>query len=258
MTQPIDYTIQKGDTLSEIAYDQGYRGEALQQAVAEWSRANDNIKNNGNLIFAGDTIQITKPGDDAAPAGQPMDDSQPMDYTIQEGDTLSEIAYDQGYRGKDLQQAVAEWARANDNIKNNGNLIFAGDTIQITSPGDASAPAEPPIDETRLAGPGSFENYMEGSNTATDSWMDIARNELGQNEIAGSRDNPRIVDYHGSTSLNASDDETPWCASFVNWVMEQAGIEGTDSAAAMSWADWGQSSELTPGAVVVVPLWVNE
>lgn len=178
--------------------------------------------------------------------------TQSIDYVVQPGDTLSEIAHAQGYRGEALWQAVADWTRANDNIKNNGDLIFAGDTIQISRNGNTAAPTAETIDETRLAGPGSFENFQSETNTATGNWMDIARNEIGQNEIAGSRDNPRIVEYHGTTSLNASDDETPWCASFVNWVMEQAGMAGTDSAAAISWADWGQASELKPGAVVVI------
>jgi len=70
-------------------------------------------------------------------------------------------------------------------------------------------------------------------------WMDIARGELGQKEIAGARDSSRIVGYHKSTSLRAGDDETPWCSSFVNWTLERAGHRGTDSAAAISWKHWG-------------------
>ena len=82
--------------------------------------------------------------------------------------------------------------------------------------------------------------------------MAIARGEIGQSEIAGSQDNSRIVEYHETTTLSANDDETPWCSSFVNWCMESAGVKGTDDARAISWADWGQASELTPGAVVVI------
>jgi uncharacterized protein (TIGR02594 family) len=82
--------------------------------------------------------------------------------------------------------------------------------------------------------------------------MEIARGQIGQSEIQGSQDNARIVAYHDTTSLGADDDETPWCASFVNWCIESAGIQGTDDARAISWADWGQASELTPGAVVVI------
>lgn len=73
-------------------------------------------------------------------------------------------------------------------------------------------------------------------------WLTIAFRELGVKEFPGVADNPRIVDYHRSTSLPAplsSNDETHWCSSFVNWSMERAGFEGTNSAWARSWETWG-------------------
>src|SRR6185436_11178789 len=60
--------------------------------------------------------------------------------------------------------------------------------------------------------------------SAAKRWMDIARAEIGQGEVAGSRHNPRILEYHASTRLKPNTDEIPWCASFVNWVMQQAGF----------------------------------
>lgn len=86
----------------------------------------------------------------------------------------------------------------------------------------------------------------------------IARGELGTNEIRGARDNARVVEYHQTTTLRARDDETAWCSSFVNWTMEQAGIRGTDSAAARSWLNWGQqvpmnADSVRPGDVIVFP-----
>lgn len=85
-------------------------------------------------------------------------------------------------------------------------------------------------------------------------WMKIAIGELGQTEIVGSRDNPRIVEYHQYTSLHASDDETAWCSSFANYCMAKAGITGTKSAAALSWKTWGKpvaKSDLRYGDVIV-------
>ncbi|WP_220726810.1 NlpC/P60 family protein, partial [Helicobacter cinaedi] len=70
-------------------------------------------------------------------------------------------------------------------------------------------------------------------------WIAIAKKELGVLEIKGNIHNPRIIEYH-STTGKFKDDETAWCSSFVNWVMTQAGIKGTNSAAARSWKDWGQ------------------
>lgn len=83
-------------------------------------------------------------------------------------------------------------------------------------------------------------------------WILIAEGELGQHEISGD-ENPRIIAYHATTTLHAMEDEIPWCSSFVNWCMEQAGIKGTNSALAKSWLNWGKSI-VTPviGCICVI------
>lgn len=88
--------------------------------------------------------------------------------------------------------------------------------------------------------------------------LQIARGELGTHEIRGARDNPRVIEYHQATSLKARNDETSWCSSFVNWTMQQAGVRGTNSAAARSWLNWGQAvprdaAHVKPGDVIVFP-----
>ena len=81
---------------------------------------------------------------------------------------------------------------------------------------------------------------------------DYAKQEVGQKEIAGDGNNPRIVEYHQTTSLRATTDEVSWCSSFVNWCCRQAGVAGTDSAAARSWLRWGeQLKQPVEGCVVV-------
>lgn len=83
-------------------------------------------------------------------------------------------------------------------------------------------------------------------------WLDIAMGELGVSEFPGEQHNPRILEYHQSTSLRATDDETPWCASFVNWVLQKAGIVGTNNAQAKSFMTWGlKLATLRKGAIVV-------
>ena len=83
-------------------------------------------------------------------------------------------------------------------------------------------------------------------------WLQIAEGELGQAEVAGDVDNPRIVEYHAATSLRATDDETPWCASFVSWCLERAGIPSTRSAASSSYRGWGRALlQPEPGCLVV-------
>jgi uncharacterized protein (TIGR02594 family) len=70
-------------------------------------------------------------------------------------------------------------------------------------------------------------------------WISVAEDELGQKEVAGKKHNARILEYHGTTTGKAQDDETAWCASFVNWVLKKSGYNGAGSAWSHSWKDWG-------------------
>jgi uncharacterized protein (TIGR02594 family) len=85
-------------------------------------------------------------------------------------------------------------------------------------------------------------------------WMQIAEAELGIHEDSlPGQHNQRIVEYHQTTTLKATTDETPWCSSFVNWVMLKAGRRGTNSAAAKSWLKWGTALAVPrDGAVTVI------
>jgi uncharacterized protein (TIGR02594 family) len=92
----------------------------------------------------------------------------------------------------------------------------------------------------------------------TPPWLDKAFHELGVKELPGPADNPRIVEYHKTTSLKASDDEVAWCSSFVNFCMSQAGTKGSGSAAARSWMQWGKAlDEPRRGCVVVLKRGTN-
>ena len=86
-------------------------------------------------------------------------------------------------------------------------------------------------------------------------WLRIAYQERGVKEYSGDADNPRIVEYHKSTTLNhsyANEDETAWCSSFVNWCMEKSNYEGTDSALARSWLNWGRELSTPRRGCIVV------
>lgn len=83
-------------------------------------------------------------------------------------------------------------------------------------------------------------------------WIEIARKEIGTKEVSGSKHNPKIIEYHKTTSLKATEDEVPWCSSFVNWVFFKLGWKRTNSARAKSWADWGIELERPAMYCVVV------
>ncbi|KIT16879.1 hypothetical protein [Jannaschia aquimarina] len=90
-------------------------------------------------------------------------------------------------------------------------------------------------------------------------WLQTAEAELGTLEIlGGSGSNPRVEEYHASTG-NSFTDDTAWCSSFVNWVMENTtnprtgeAFPSTNSAGSQSWMNWGTATEPFVGALIVI------
>jgi len=83
--------------------------------------------------------------------------------------------------------------------------------------------------------------------------MTVAHGELGVTACAPGLSNPRITEYHEGTNMRGYDDKASWCSSFVNWCLAEAGIEGTGSALARSWLDWGEPlDEPRVGCVAVL------
>lgn len=91
---------------------------------------------------------------------------------------------------------------------------------------------------------------------STPNFYNIAVGEIGVHEIEGSASSPRVLEYQTAAGYNAKQDDVAWCASFVSWVMKQAGIpyRFETSAQAADWAKWGKAV-LKPvvGAVMVFP-----
>jgi len=77
-------------------------------------------------------------------------------------------------------------------------------------------------------------------------WLAEAWAELGQREIAGRADNPRIRAYFEAVG-DSHPDEVPWCAAFVGACLERAGFASTRSLMARSYLGWG--GELAEGKV---------
>jgi uncharacterized protein (TIGR02594 family) len=94
---------------------------------------------------------------------------------------------------------------------------------------------------------------LPAANSAASKWMDIARAELGVEEVGGAGSNPRIEEYLGTTTLGAQSDDVPWCSAFVNFCVTRAGVPGTNSALARSWLGWGvETPALVPGCIGVL------
>lgn len=85
----------------------------------------------------------------------------------------------------------------------------------------------------------------------------IALKEMGTSEVDGVGNNPKIVQYHAATSLKAMVDSVSWCSSFVNWVMQQARLPSTHSAAARSWLYYGEETK-NPKQGDIVVLWRDD
>lgn len=77
-------------------------------------------------------------------------------------------------------------------------------------------------------------------------WMPVAMGLVGVNE----RDNPQQVrEFHKyGGGINANED-TPWCASYVNYCFYKANVKGSRSAAVRSFLNWGTSVKGQPGGV---------
>lgn len=69
-------------------------------------------------------------------------------------------------------------------------------------------------------------------------WLERAISMIGTKEIHGPDDHPDIIAFHAATTLCATDDETAWCSSFVNWCCRDV-CDRTKSARARSWLRWG-------------------
>lgn len=72
------------------------------------------------------------------------------------------------------------------------------------------------------------------------SWLLRALLELRIAEIPGRQDSPRVQEYIRVNGVDGTpDDDSPWCADFMNWVMIKEGFPGTRSRLAKSFLKFG-------------------
>ncbi len=125
-----------------------------------------------------------------------------------------------------LENAIVKLQESNGNSKPDGRIDPNGKTWAVLIVKPEPKPTPTPVGK------------MEKPN-----WLAVAEGETGVAEIVGKKHNPRVLEYHATTG-GFKDDETPWCASFVTWVMKKAGVGGGfASAGAVAWANFGEKTE---------------
>lgn len=112
----------------------------------------------------------------------------------------------------------------------------------------------------RLGGEGrpavQAKGRQELSPLAEDAaWFRKAGAELGVIEKAGKAAEPRIIEYFAATWQPRSDDsgkENAWCAAFVTWSLDQAGVVHRKAVGARAYENYGEPSEPFRGAIAVL------
>ncbi len=84
-------------------------------------------------------------------------------------------------------------------------------------------------------------------------WLTYAKTHMGLKETPGKTHTQAILNWVKSLGGWFTDDETPWCGTFVAYCVKQAGIQVIPKNwfRAREWESWGQSSLPRVGAVVI-------
>lgn len=82
----------------------------------------------------------------------------------------------------------------------------------------------------------------------------IALQEVGVNFIPGEKSNKRILEYFHSCGQDwVTNDETPWCAAFLNFILKKAGMENSGRLNARSFLEIGKETKYpTLGDLVIL------
>ena len=84
---------------------------------------------------------------------------------------------------------------------------------------------------------------------AEPAWLALARAQIGVREIVGPKHSPVIMSWIAEVGakvlgLKVNDDETPWCGTFMAWLMLRCGLSAPAiSVRAASWGragNWGR------------------
>lgn len=83
----------------------------------------------------------------------------------------------------------------------------------------------------------------------------IALSEYGIKEDLSVNSNPEVLKYYAKIGQGwVKDDSTAWCAAFMGYCLETAGITSTKALNARSYLNWGTSTK-TPKVGDIVVFW---
>ncbi|WP_396270108.1 TIGR02594 family protein [Ideonella sp.] len=137
-------------------------------------------------------------------------------------------------------------------------LLNQGQTLEVLELDDSGTWAKVKADDGR-AGWCSLKYLMPTGAAPHSLWLEVAMREIGVREMPGPAENhPRIQEYLASVDdlkgIASSRDETAWCSCFMNWCVEQVGLDGTNTAWARSWTQWRNTvayKDAKPGHIAV-------
>ncbi|MCK6880499.1 TIGR02594 family protein [Enterobacter cloacae] len=252
---PIEYIVMSGDSLSKIAV----RYKTSTDEIAK----NNNIKN-VSKIFPGQRLTIYG-----------VNTSGPSVYIVSPGDTLAKIAAKNGVSVDDI---------ARQNNISDPNKIYPGQSLSISTNGSnaagetekpsVSSPASKPVNKKRQnSGINTNKKTLEsvgGKNSGNPiallpheqreaPWMAVAFEE-GETRWKWGRvkEGDGGINYHKKTGINMASmvgNSNPWCASFINYCLKEAGYSMSGSASSQSFKknkNFIKISEPIYGAIVVL------
>lgn len=85
--------------------------------------------------------------------------------------------------------------------------------------------------------------------------IEIAMREYGVRDILGIKNNPRVLQYFSDIGQKwVTDDDTAWCAAFVNWCLKQSNRIYTGALNARNFLHYSTPTK-TPILGDIVVLW---
>jgi uncharacterized protein (TIGR02594 family) len=85
-------------------------------------------------------------------------------------------------------------------------------------------------------------------------WLDVAMKEIGQKETPGPDNNGRVMEYIRAvrSTDGVQEDDVDWASAFVEWSLNQTGINGPKSMEPRNWLNWGRIIEMPERGCIVV------